>query len=101
MPGMCQLTNEDYDIYDYDYDDHYGYDFDKDQCLQSCLEKRSSVDDAAGCYFQKWDGRCIFLKTGTIIGGSGDSDVGTCWKFREGNVLYSLIFLHNISNNLI
>ena len=84
-------------FWDYDYDHHYDYDFadeDKEQCLQSCLQKRRSVDDAAGCYFQKSDGQCIFLKTGTIIGGSGDSDIGTCWKFGGKacfTVLYSCI----------
>ena len=99
MPGKCEFTDDSNDYWDYDYDYHYDYDFadeDKEQCLQSCLQKRRSVDDAAGCYFQKSDGQCIFLKTGTIIGGSGDSNIGTCWKFGEGNLLHSLIFLHNI-----
>ena len=101
MPGRCEFTDDSNDYLDYDYDYHYDYDFadeDKEQCFQSCLQKSRSVDDAAGCYFPKYDGQCIFLKTGTIIGGSGDSDIGTCWKFDEGNVLCSLIFLHNISN---
>ena len=106
MPGKCEFTVA-WHIWHCDYDYHYENDEDKEQCLQSCLQKRRSVDDAAGCYFQKSffcktgqksPSKCIFLKTGTIIGGSGDSDIGTCWKFGEGNVLYSLIFLHNISN---
>ena len=109
MPGKCEFTDDSNDFLAYDYD----YDFadeDKEQCLQSCLQKRRSVDDAAGCYFQKSffcktgqksPSKCIFLKTGTIIGGSGDSDIGTCWKFGEGNVLYSLIFVHNIYNILL
>ena len=97
MPGKCEFTVA-WHIWHCDYDYHYENDEDKEQCLQSCLQKRRSVDDAAGCYFQKTDGGCIFLKTGMIIGGSGDSYVGTCWKFGEGNLLYSLIFLHNISN---
>ena len=101
MPGKCEFTDDSNDYWDYDYDYHYDYDFadeDKEQCLQSCLQKRRTFDDAVGCYFQKSSGQCIFIKTGTIIGGSGDSDIGTCWKFGEGNLLYSLIFLHNISN---
>ena len=100
MPGKCEFTDDSNDYWDYDYDYHYDYDFvdeGKEQCLQSCLQKRITFDDAVGCYFQKPIGQCNFLKTGTIIGGSGDSDIGTCWKFGEGNVLYSLILLHNIS----
>ena len=87
MPGKCEFTYDSNDYRDYEYNFHYDYeiaDEDKEQCLQSCLQQRRSVDGAAGCYFQKPSGQCNFLKTGTIIGGSGDSDIGTCWKFGEG-----------------
>ena len=103
MPGECEFTEPSNLFWDYDYDHHYDYDFadeDKEQCLQSCLQKRITFDDAVGCYFQKSSGQCIFIKTGTIIGGSGDSDIGTCWYFGEGKVLYSVIFLHNISKSV-
>ena len=103
MPGECEFTEPSNLFWDYDYDHHYDYDFadeDKEQCLQSCLQKRITFDDAVGCYFQKPIGQCNFLKTGTIIGGSGDSDIGTCWYFGEGKVLYSVIFLHNISKSV-
>ena len=101
MPGMCEFSDPSNNYWDYDYEYHnYGttitnithdYDYaevDKDECLQSCLEKRRSVDNAVGCYFETWGfinetwGTCIFIKTGTIVGSSGDSDIGTCWKFN-------------------
>ena len=103
MPGTCEFFDDSYDYSYFDYDYEIDYDFadeDKEQCLQSCLQKRRTFDDAVGCYFQKSSGQCIFIKTGTIIGGSGDSDIGTCWYFGEGKVLYSLIFLHNISKSV-
>ena len=102
MPGNCEFMDPDNGVWDYGFDTHHDYDFadeDKEQCLQSCLQKRRSVKDAAGCNFRKWNGQCNFIKTGMIIGGYGNSDIefiGTCWKFGGGNVLYSLIFLHNI-----
>ena len=96
IPGLCEFP--DFDEYsDYDYDSHYEEIEDKEECLQTCLRKWRSFNDAAGCIFIK--PQCIFLKTGTIIGGSGDSDINTCWKFGGGNGLYSLTFLQNISNN--
>ena len=91
MSGECEFNNPPYDYSYYDYDYHYDTDYaeeDKDECLQSCLEKRRSVDNAVGCYFETWGfinetwGTCIFIKTGTIVGSSGDSDIGTCWKFN-------------------
>ena len=84
MPGMCEFS----DPSSYYWVDDYEYHDSKDECLQSCLEKRRSVDNAVGCYFEilgfineTW-GTCIFIKTGTIVGSSGDSDIGTCWKFN-------------------
>ena len=94
MPGMCKFSDPSHYYWSYDYeylDDYDFYDYaekDKDECLQSCLEKRRSVDNAVGCYFETWGfinetwGDCIFIKTGTIVGSSGDSDIGTCWKFN-------------------
>ena len=91
MPGRCEFSDPSnyYWDYDYEYEYHNDYDYaeeDKDECLMSCLEKRRSVDNAVGCYFDTWDGGCIFIfdwkKTGTIVGSSGDSDEGTCWKFN-------------------
>ena len=85
MSGTCEFTDpfNDYDAYDYE--DHYDLDYaeeDTNQCLQSCLEKRRTFPNAVGCYFWKPYGQCIFLKTGTIVGASGDTDTGTCWKFH-------------------
>ena len=84
MSGTCEFSDPSNSHWDYDYEVHYDYDYakeDKDECLQSCLEKRRSVSNAVGCYFANW-GMCIFLKTGTIVGSSGDSEMGTCWKFH-------------------
>ena len=83
MSGACKFSDPSKSHDDYDYEYHYDYDYveeDKDECLQSCLEKRRSVSNAAGCIFMSW-GECIFLKTGTIVGSSGESK-HTCWKFR-------------------
>ena len=84
MSGTCEFSVASNTFLEYDYEYHYDYDYaeeDKDECLMSCLEKRRSVDNAVGCYLETW-GRCIFIKTGTIVGSSGDSDIGTCWKFN-------------------
>ena len=90
MSGSCEFSNPDYDYYVYyDYDYHYDYDYadeDKEQCLQTCLQKTKVFPNAVGCYFQKSSGQCIFLKTGTIVGSSGASDPNTCWKFHKGNI---------------
>ena len=85
MSGTCEFSDPSNSHWDYDYESHYDHDYaeeDKDECLQSCLEKRRSANNAAGCYFKKDWGQCIFLKTGTIVGSSGDSEKGTCWKFH-------------------
>ena len=88
MSGACEFSDPSNSHYDYDYEYHYDYDYDtmteedKDECLQSCLEKSRSVSNAAGCYFEKDWGQCVFLKTGTIVGSSGDSKIGSCWKFH-------------------
>ena len=90
MSGSCEFSNPDNDYSVYDYDYHYDYDFadeDKEQCLQTCLQKSKVFPHAVGCYLQKSSGLCIFLKTGTIVGSSGSSDSDTCWKFHEGNTL--------------
>ena len=90
MSGSCEFSNPYNDYSTYDYDNHYDYDFadeDKEQCLQTCLQKSKVSPHAVGCYFQKSSGQCIFLKTGTIVGSSGSSDSDTCWKFHEGNTL--------------
>ena len=87
IPGSCQFTNPDYDYYSYDNEYHYDYDFaeeDKEQCLQSCLQKSRKIDHAIGCYFWKTYGQCIFIKSGTIVGASGIADTGTCWRFHLG-----------------
>ena len=85
MPGTCEFIDPSNDYWYYDYDYHVDFDYveeeDTDQCLQSCLEKRTLFPNAVGCYFRKSYGQCNFLKTGTIVGASGDSDIGTCWKF--------------------
>ena len=89
MPGMCKFSDPSHYYWSYDYeylDDYDFYDYaekDKDGCLQSCLEKRRSVDNAVGCYLETW-GRCIFIKTGTIVGASERSDASTCWRFSSG-----------------
>ena len=93
MSGTCEFIDSSNDYDAYDYEDQYDYDYaeeDTNQCLQWCLEKRRLFPNAVGCYFWKRYGQCIFLKTGTIVGASGDSDIGTCWKFHFGNLLYSL-----------
>ena len=86
-PGSCEFSNPDYDYYHYDNEFHYDYDYaeeDKEQCLQSCLQKSTKTDHAVGCYFWKDYGQCIFIKSGTIVGASGTSDTGTCWRFHSG-----------------
>ena len=91
MSGECELASYDYSYYDYDY--HYDYDFaeeDKDQCLQSCLQKSKQSMNAAGCFFQQRTGLCIFIKEGTVIGASGEPETGTCWKFHLGNMYQML-----------
>ena len=83
MSGTCEFSDPSNSHWDYDYESHYDYDYaeeDKDECLQSCLKKSRSFINAAGCYFDF--GKCIFLKTGTIVGSSGDSEIGSCWKFH-------------------
>ena len=83
MSGACEFSDPSKYYFEYDHEfDPYDYDsHDKDECLQSCVEKSRSVSNAAGCYFK--DGyQCIFLKTGTIVGSSGDSEIGSCWKFH-------------------
>ena len=98
MSGECEFINpsNDYEFHHYnyyEYESHYDHDHaeeDTNQCLQSCLEKRKTFHNADGCFFWKKYGQCTFLKTGTIVGASGDSDVGTCWKFYPGNLLYIL-----------
>ena len=89
--GNCEFSNPDYDsdygwtYYDNEY--HYDYDYaeeDKEQCLQSCLQKSRKIDHAVGCYFWKTYGQCIFIKSGTIVGASGIADTGTCWRFHLG-----------------
>ena len=85
MSGTCEFSDPSNTYYEYDYEYHYDYDYaeeDKDECLQSCLEKRNSVNNAPGCFFEKDTGACMFLKSGTIVGSSGDSEKGTCWKFH-------------------
>jgi secreted trypsin-like serine protease len=79
MSGTCEF-NDPSDEYDYEYlyDNDYAVE-DKDECLQICKEKRRSANNASGCYFDNDVGLCIFIKTGLIVGSSGDS--GTCWKF--------------------
>ena len=87
ISGACQFSNPSHDYSYYDYEYHYVYDFaeeDKDQCLQSCLQKSEMIDHAVGCYFEKSSGQCIFLKTGTIVGASERSDASTCWRFNSG-----------------
>ena len=104
MLGSCEFSNPDNDYSVYDYDYHYDYDYadeDKEQCLQTCLQKSKVSPHAVGCYFQKSYGKCIFFKTGTIVGSSGSSDSDTCWKFHEGNtlcecrLLYRFFFLES------
>ena len=90
MSGECEFINPPYDYSYYDYDYHYDYDYakeDKDECLQSCLQKSRQSMQATGCFFQQTTGLCIFLKDGKIIGASGKSDAGTCWKIQIGNML--------------
>ena len=85
MPGTCEFSDPSNYIVDYDYEFHYDHDYaeeDKDECLQSCLEKRRLANNATGCNFDKDYGVCVFLKTGTIVGSSGDPEKGTCWKFH-------------------
>ena len=90
MSGECEFVNPSYDYSYYEYDYHYDYDNaeeDKDQCLQSCLQKSRQSMQAIGCFFQQTTGLCIFFKEGTVVGASGESDAGTCWKFHKGNML--------------
>ena len=78
---------QDKELPEYDYDYHYDYDYaeeDKEQCLQSCLQKSRMIDHAVGCNFRKAWGQCIFKKSGTIVGASGISETGTCWRFHSG-----------------
>ena len=87
IPGSCEFSNPDYDYYNYDHEYHFDYDYaeeDKEQCLQSCLEKSRMIDHAVGCEFSKTYGQCIFIKSGTIVGASGIADTGTCWRFHSG-----------------
>ena len=71
--GCTQGTYCEYDYEEYDYFSH------KDQCLNWCLDKRRSDDSAEGCIFMA--SKCVFLKTGTIVGADGHSAI-TCWKFH-------------------
>ena len=91
--GVCEFKDASNDYFDYDYDEHWDYDYaeeDKEECLQSCLKKSEAIDHAVGCYFNQHDGQCMFFKSGTIVGASGDRDDGTCWKFHLGNMLHKL-----------
>ena len=89
MPGSCEFSNPGHDYSNYDYDGEHDFDFadeDKEQCLQTCLQKSKLNPNAVGCHFEKDTGHCVFLKTGTIVGSSGASDPNTCWKFHKGNI---------------
>ena len=89
MPGSCEFSNPDHDYSNYDYDGEHDFDFadeDKEQCLQTCLQKSKLNPNSVGCHFEKDTGHCVFLKTGTIVGSSGASDPNTCWKFHKGNI---------------
>ena len=93
ISGVCEFSNPSHDYSYYDYEYHYDYDFaeeDKEQCLQSCLQKSKMIDYAVGCYFEKSSGQCIFLKAGTIVGASGLSDAGTCWRFDLGKIHHNM-----------
>ena len=83
MVGSCEFSTPDID---YDYEEHYDYDYaeeDEEECLQSCLRKSRMINNAVGCYFYKTYGRCVLIKSGTIVTSSGLSD-GTCWTFHSG-----------------
>ena len=89
MPGSCEFSNPDHDYSNYDYVGEHDFDFadeDKEQCLQTCLQKSKLNPNSVGCHFEKDTGHCVFLKTGTIVGSSGASDPNTCWKFHKGNI---------------
>ena len=47
--GVCEFSDSstDYNQYDYDFTEE-----DKDQCLQSCLQKSFPIDHAVGCSFE-------------------------------------------------
>ena len=98
LSGECKFSNPsaDYSYYDYDY--HYDNDFadeDKVQCLKSCLQKSRQFVNAKGCFFQPSTGFCIFIKDGSIVGASGDSNAGTCWILHLGDI-YSILLMINI-----
>ena len=54
MSGTCEFSDPSKSYYHYDYESYYDFDYaeeDKDECLQSCLEKRkiiSQVDHIVG-----------------------------------------------------
>ena len=88
LPGRCEFSNPEYGVFEYDHDIHHDYDYaeeDKEQCLQSCLQKSRTIDHAVGCEFLKSNGRCAFVKSGTIVGSSEMNSNGfTCWRFYLG-----------------
>ena len=99
MPGSCEFSNPDNDYSDYDDDWEHDFDFvdtDKEQCLQTCLQKLKLNPHAVGCYFAQDIGHCVFLKSGTIVGSSGASDPDTCWKFHQGNIFADQCACFNI-----
>ena len=106
ISGVCEFSDPSHDYSYYDYEYHYDYDFaeeDKEQCLQSCLKKSKMIDYAVGCYFEKSSGQCIFLKAGTIVGASGLSDAGTCWRFDLGKIHHNMDCTnrHSLSKYLV
>ena len=99
MPGKCDLTDGGY----WDRVDVNSVQ-DKDQCLQSCLEKSKDIYNPAGCSFEKEQyseppHQCVFIvyetyiylhKPDTIIESSGMSTQGNCWILHKGKAIYCL-----------